>query len=236
VKTGHDLERGENGGSTEAEPEFTGSLLDPRSHGWQWYSNLGGLFTLYVRGNETRAELSLELQEVANRIHRNRPGENEDYECEAFERMMFHAAIFAQAHREGGDCQSPGFASLREGIARDAVDALGSLALEILTAPTREKGDAAICRLAAFATRAGRGMLAMKFPNRAKSSGRKIPKELSMIEAARALCATLRRLPTKREVCELLTAIGIGFSPKSKNAEALWDRLFERSGLICLPS
>lgn len=57
-----------------------------------------------------------------------------------------------------------------------------------------------------------------------------------MIEAARGLCETLRRLPTKREVREHLMAIGIGFSPKSKNAEALWDRLFERSGLICLPN
>jgi hypothetical protein len=215
---------------------LTSSLLDPRCDGWRWHANLGGLFILYVRGDETRVELSRELWRVQNRICRNRPGENEDHECDAFEQMLFLTALFEYARLEGNDCQSSGFVSFRKDIAQDAVDAFGSLALEIFGAPTREKGDAAVCRLEAFARRAGRGMLAVKFPRRAKSSGRQTPKELLVIEAARTLCGDLtRRLPTKREVRELLTAKGVRFSPKSKDVEALWSRLFERAGLSSLP-
>ena len=235
MKAGYDLAQSETVGSAGAEPPLTGSLLDPRCDGWQWRANLGGLFTLYVRGDETRVELSRELQHVKNRICRNRPGENEDHEYDAFERMMFRAAIFAYGHLDGDDCQSFGFDSFRKDIAQEAIDAIGSVALEILKAPTREKGDAAVCRLSALARRAGRGMLAAKFPRRAKSSGRQTPKELLMIETARVLCMVLRRLPTKREVRELLTARGIGFSTKCKDVEALWSRLFERAGLTRLP-
>ena len=205
------------------------SLLDPRLEGWKVENVWPGLFTLYFRGSEARAECGPELQGILNRKQRGH--RNDDKHAPLVERSLFWLSCGWLAK----DTASFGWRHIEGDVFRDLVEALGENAAALCSAQTEAKAELAATDLMAIFKRSVDGMVRIKFPKKAVGSGEVLPKEVLAIWNAQEACAYLRRLPRKQEVRERLELIGVTFSVRSKDVEGKWKSLFDRAGLSGLP-
>jgi hypothetical protein len=110
--------------SIPAARPYRASLLDPRTHGWQLAESWTGLFDLYVKGDEARAELTPELQSIENALRRGHSVD--DLAVAYLERSLFMSCVINRGAEDGvGD--SFGFDHLRQDIGNDVAKTLGPI-------------------------------------------------------------------------------------------------------------
>jgi hypothetical protein len=216
-------------GRVRANDQPSVSLLDPRLHGWKVENVWPGLFTLYVRGSEARADCGPELQGIL--IRKQRGHRTEDDSAPKIEGALYMLAVGALAE----DRSSFGWRDIEAMVYRNLVETLGRQALKVYSAQTESQAEIAATELLAVFKRAASGLVRVKFPQKAVGSGEVFAKEMIAIWHARMLCEHFRRLPSKQEVRERLELIGVTFSVRSKGVEGNWESLFDRAGLSGLP-
>ena len=217
----------------QARPESIESLLDPRAIGWALVDQSSGLFLLFERDGEFRAELSLTLQGRVNMLLRGHSLDDDD--VPRLENALMQAAVAADILSHNDNPRSADLNILRMLVADGIIQTLGIAALGILAANSSTIAKSRKSAAVGMAKRALDGIFKIKWPNRARGSGAKMPREVVVIEYARLLCQQLRRLPTKRELRAVLKTAGLGYSNRSKGVERKWQMLFLRAGLDRLP-
>lgn len=221
--------------SAQVERPYHGSLLDLRTHGWVLEQSWPGLFDLYGKDGEARAELSPELNAIKNALTRGRS--IDDHDAARLETALFMSCAI-HAGMEDGAGDSSEFDDWKRKIGNDIAAVLGSVIEKILAAKTQSRAERAAMGLVNLMKRAAKGLVRVKFPGRTRGNARNkdrcTPKALLAILHAQALCKAHRRLPTKAEVRRSLEESGFGYG-KSKGIKELWNSLFVRAGLSGLP-
>jgi hypothetical protein len=219
--------------SAQVERPYHGSLLDLRTHGWVLDQSWPGLFDLYVKDGEARAELSPELNAIQNALTRGHS--IDEHDAGRLERALLMSCVIGI---EGGTGDSFELDYWRRYVGNDVAVVLGPVVEKRLAAKTSRRAELAAMGLVNLMKRAAKGLVRVKFPRstrgNARTKDRCTPKALLAILHARALCEVLRRLPTKREVRRSLEMAGFGYG-KSKGIKNLWNSLFVRAGLSGLP-
>jgi hypothetical protein len=220
--------------SARVERPYYGSLLDLRTHGWVLDQSWPGLFDLYVKDGEARAELSPELNDIQNALTRGRS--IDDHDTGRLESALFMSCVLRRIEEGAGDSFAIDY--WRQYVGNEVAGVLGPVVEKILAAKTSRRAELAARGLVNVMKRAAKGFVRMKFPRptrgNARDKGWCTPKALLVIEHARVLCEELRRLPTKGEVRRSLEMAGFGYG-NSKGIKNLWNSLFVRAGLSGLP-
>jgi hypothetical protein len=215
----------------QKEGVYHGSLLDPRTHGWVLEQSWRGLFNLYTRDGEARAEFSPEL--VAIEAAQLQGYSAEDQSVANVKGALILSAILHQA-MEDGNYDSPGFHDIRRMVADRFVSEFGGIILELMKAKRSDQAAQAAIATADLMGRAASAIVRTKFPRRSRGARSYPPKGVLAIRHARELCEHFRRLPTKREVRLALESAGIGYV-RSKDPAGKWAKLFVSAGLASLP-
>ena len=118
----------------QEERPYHGSLLDPRTHGWVLKQSWPGLFDLYTRDEEARADLSSELNAIeAVFLQEYSVG---DAAVKSMKSALFMSAVLHQAMNEGVD-DSFGFQDCRKQVADQTASEFGKILIEVMEAKTR---------------------------------------------------------------------------------------------------
>jgi len=205
------------------------SLLDPRNEGWEIIGVWPGLFTLYVKGDESKANLSPELVTIEECLSRGHSSTDKDaFKVEG--EMTLLALQYMVAKEDKSDCVVKGFGV---DVFKSLASSLGSVVFKIESSKNEAQAELAACELGALMKKVASGLVRKKFPKKARGSGWSYHRERIAIWNARILCEHLRRLPTKSEVRHRLEAIGIEWPNQGWGGK--WGELFEKAGLSGLP-
>lgn len=215
----------------QEERPYHGSLLDLRTHGWVLEQSWPGLFDLYTRDGEARAELSPALSAIE--VAHLQGYSVEDKAVANLKGALFMSALLYQAMREGEDGDS-GFQHVRKQVADRFASEFGKIFTEVSRSKTRREAEQKAQGAVNLMRRVMRAIVRIKFPARGKGRQDYPPKAVLAIDCARILCEIHRRLPTKREVRSMLEGMGVGYA-RSKDQPGKWADLFAIAGLAALP-
>ena len=215
--------------------------------GWKPLKSWDGLFSLYKQGNEFVAEMSDRLVAIHTKYRKANTQEvkNEagigNVELENLQRALFLLNLRKRKVISCGDIDAIILSDLTESIGAMMSEAWhyipkkmeGAVSLRASSSDSGSSNRAG--ELKRFFSRAVDGLMKLKYPSRAKSSGAVVAKEVLAIEQAQLLCGKLRRLPTKSEVRFAMEESEHGFSTeRSKGVDGKWRDLFQRCGLDAL--
>jgi hypothetical protein len=192
---------------------------------WKKVTSLGDLFVLYRSGDEYIAEFSEKLAALDSRLRK--ANDEKGYEqVSTLQRAIFSLLL---RKRLGQPIHS-----LDSSILDDLTDTIGALISEawfnVSEGGSQNKAD----DLKLLFGRAVDGLIRLKYPSKAKHSGKQHQKARVAIAFARELCGKLRRLPTKSEVRSLMEEKKYGFADERSRAASKWKDLFKRSSLEAL--
>jgi hypothetical protein len=213
------------------DPAPNESLLDPRLHGWKVKKKWPGLFTLWAKGKQVRADLAPRLAGIESRLHHGFH-DNSGYMMWVVDALLWLAVLEGIESDASAKLQPGTFEGISKDIVRDLLNAgMGKYALEIRKGKTKRLAAMAASNLTNLVKSSAQGLVRSNFPSK---RGDVFPKERLAIWNARGLCEYFQRLPTKREVRERLEAIGVTYE-KSTDPNGRWRELFARAGLSSLP-
>jgi hypothetical protein len=207
------------------------SLLSPEMSGWKRIQEWPKLFVLYRRGEEYLAELQPELSYVEKRLASGHSPA--DLLPDKLGRAMWFLALFEYSKRDPAiDSNSFGFIPFRNIAIELLSETLGGLAGKLFFS-SKEAAENSYMDMVALVKRTGEGVVKRRFNPMSYKGNLSLP--LLAIWHAKILCEHHGRLPSKAEVKERLSMIGLGFSKKSKAAKQNWSSVFHRAGLGELP-
>jgi hypothetical protein len=199
------------------------NLLSPERYGWGIVESLPGLFVLYRRGVEYRAVLSEGLALLDARFKKGQQS-TKDYDAVMkLQRGLFYLIVQKEAEHLSDD--------LRGQFLADFVDTIGTRLHAAWHNSSQPQSKIQADNIKNLFAKALDGLMRLKFPERAKSSGANQSKERIAIAYARELCEWFGRHPTKTEVRSKMEEHGLGYVVSRGREKQKWKDLFARCGL-----
>ena len=214
--------------------------------GWKPLKSWDGLFSLFRKGNGFVAEMSDRLVAIHSKYRKantqevkNKAGIGNE-ELEKLQRALFLLNLRKRKVISCGEMDAIILSDLTESIGAMMSEAWhyipkkleGAVSLQASSSDSGSLNRAE--ELKRFFSRAVDGLMKLKYPTRAKSSGADVAKEVLAIEQAKLLCGNLCRLPTKSEVRFAMEEQGHRYSDERSRAASNWKNLFKRCGLEAL--